>query len=121
MGIHQDLFDFNKVFEKVSHLLMKVEYYGIKDTILSWIHDFLHNRFQQVLLDGQQSSKSSVSSGVPQCSVLGPLLFLIFINDLPNCVSNSTTRLFADGSEVYRRISSSDSIKLHEDLDSLQE
>ena len=118
------LLDYAKAFDKVSHrhLLLKVEHYGIKGPTLSWISDFLHNRTQQVFLDGQCSSSSKVSSGVPQGSVLGPLLFLIFINDLPACVSNSTTRIFADDSVVYRRISSpADSIKLQQDLDSLQE
>ena len=118
------LLDYAKAFDKVSHrhLLLKVEHYGIKGPTLSWISDFLHNLTQQVLLDGQCSSSSKVSSGVPQGSVLGPLLFLIFINDLPDCVSNSTTRLFADDSVVYRRISPpADSIKLQQDLDSLQE
>ena len=111
-----------KVFDKVSHrhLLLKVEHYGIKGPTLSWISDFLHNRTQQVLLDCRRSSSSKVSCGVPQGSILGPLLFLIFINDLPDCVSNSTTHLFADDSVVYGRISSpDDSIKLQQDLDSL--
>ena len=87
---------------------------------MAWIQDFLSNRTQRVLLEGQVSSQSSVTSGVPQGSVLGPLLFLVFINDLPECVS-STTRLFADDSLLYRTITSLDYARLlQEDLNNLQ-
>jgi len=117
------LLDYEKAFDKVSHrhLLLKVQHYGVTGSTLHWIRDFLANRTQQVILDGQCSGESAVTSGVPQGSVLGPLLFLIYINDLPACVSHSSTRLFADDSVVYRRISSpSDAVLLQEDVDSLQ-
>ena len=74
---------------------------------LIWIQDFLSNRTQEVILDGSSSETSTVLSGVPQGTVLGPLLFLIYINDLPQYVSPGTqVRLFADDSAVYRKINS---------------
>lgn len=118
------LLDFEKAFDKVSHrrLLKKAEFYGISGKVLDWTRDFLSNRSQQVLLEGQSSTETSVTSGVPQGSVLGPLLFLIYINDLPKRPTSSTTRLFADDSLLYRRISSSEDTKLlQEDLNSLVE
>ena len=116
------LLDFSKAFDKVPHqrLLHKLNYYGINGLALAWIGDFLSGRTQQVVLDGEKSSISKVVSGVPQGTVLGPLLFLLFINDLPGKVS-STARLFADDSLVYREISNlDDSVELQRDLDKLQ-
>ena len=118
------LLDYEKAFDKVSHrhLLAKVNHYGIQGSTFRWISDFLHSRSQVVLVDGQKSMETNVTSGVPQGSVLGPLLFLIFINDLPECVTSSTTRLFADDSILYRRISSrADAESLQKDLDALQD
>ena len=118
------LLDYEKAFDKVCHhhLLSKVKHYGIHSSTFQWISDFLHSRSQVVLVDGQKSLESTVSSGVPQGSVLGPLLFLIYINDLPQCVSSATTRLFANDSVVYYQISSSDdSASLQKDLDALQD
>ena len=117
------LLDNEKAFDKVSHrhLLAKVHHYGIHGNTFSWIRDFLRSRTQLVLVDGQKSEESNVTSGVPQGSVLGPLLFLIFINDLPDCVNSSTVRLFADDTILYRQITSpADSEKLQQDLDALQ-
>ena len=118
------LLDFEKAFDKVSlrHLLLKADHYGIRNSTLDWIRDFLHKRSQVVVVDGQKSAESQVTSGVPQGSILGPLLFLIFINDLPDCVHHSTTRLFADDSVVYKHISSlNDTTSLQKDLDALQD
>ena len=110
------LLDFSKAFDKVPHerLLIKLRHYGIRGNILSWIQSFLTGRSQKVLVEGQSSSSSPVTSGVPQGTVLGPLLFLLYINDLPDSVQ-STTRLFADDSLLYRKIKST------VDLDILQE
>ena len=97
------LLDFSKAFDVVPHrrLLHKLEHYGIRGNLHNWISHFLRNRTQRVVIEGHSSSVVPVSSGVPQGSVLGPLLFLVYINDLPTVVS-STSRLFADDSLVYR-------------------
>ena len=98
------IMDFAKVFNKVPHrrLLYKLEYYGIRNDTLQWISAWLSGHTQKVILDGVCSDPAPVLSGVPQGSVLGPILFLIFINDLPDI--NSTVRLFADDCLLYRNI-----------------
>ena len=114
--------DFSKAFDKVPHhrLAMKLHHYGVRGNTLMWIKSFLANRSQQVVVDGESSKPAPVTSGVPQGTVLGPLLFLVYINDLPKEV-NSTSRLFADDCLLYRIIrSEADTIKLQEDLDRLQ-
>ena len=117
------LLDFSKAFDRVPHerLLLKLHFYGIRGQLLSWIRDFLKGRSQQVTLEGIKSNTTSVSSGVPQGTVLGPLLFLVFINDLPECVSSSI-RLYADDALLYRPIKSQeDTEALHGDLTKVQE
>ena len=93
------LLDFSKALDKVPHerLAIKLRHYGLKGNILQWIQSFLRDRSQQILVEGQSSTSAPVVSGVPQGTVLGPLLFLLYINDLPQKVS-STARLFADDS-----------------------
>ena len=83
-----------KAFDKVPHrrLLHKLEYYGIRGSTHKWINSWLSGRTQQVVLDGQASDPVPVLSGVSQGLVLGPVLFLIFINDLPDNIRSSVRR-----------------------------
>ena len=93
--------DFAKAFDKDPHkrLLYKLDFYGIRGSTHKWIDTWLSERSQKVVLDGP------VLSGVPQGSVLGPVLFFIFINDLPDNI-RSSVRLFADDCVLYRNIKS---------------
>ena len=77
------LLDFSKAFDKVAHkkLLSQLHFYGIRGNILNWVKDFLDNRTQSVILNGTNSDNIAVSSGVPQGWVLGPILFLAYMND----------------------------------------
>ena len=116
--------DFAKAFDKVAYnrLLHKLlSSYGVTGNTLGWICSFLSGRSQKVVLEGKSSSSAPVLSGVPQGSVLGPVLCLIYINDLSEYVSNSTVRLFADETLLYLSIhNSSDCTKLQDDLNNLQ-
>ncbi len=115
------ILDFSKAFDTVphNHLLSKLRHYGINGSIHTWISTFLKCRTQCVVVDGVKSESVTVDSGVPQGTVLGPLLFLLHINDLPQSVT-STVRLFADDCLLYRPIhSTADQISLQTDLDRL--
>ena len=115
------LLDFSKAFDKVNHskLLWKLHQYGIRGHVLSWVRAFLGSRSQRVVIEGEGSESIPVTSGVPQGSVLGPILFLIYINDLPDEVC-SQVRLFADDTALYLTMESEDSgSTLQSDLDIL--
>ena len=116
------ILDFSKAFDTVPHrkLLHKLDHYGINGKVNTWIKGFLMERQQQVIVEGEFSDSCSVDSGVPQGTVLGPLLFLCHINDLPSWVK-STVRLFADDCLLYRTIKTiQDQIQLQKDLESLE-
>ena len=102
--------DFRKAFDTVPHqrLLKKLQAYNIQGPILNWITSFLTNRSQFVKINNSVSSNLNVTSGVPQGSVLGPTLFIYFINDLPNVVKNNNVKIFADDTKVYRNINNTE-------------
>ena len=117
--------DYSKAFDKVDHeiLLCKLQSIGIEGNLFQWIKDFLsNNRFQKVTVDGFHSKMEKVISGVPQGSVLGPILFLIYVNDLEKCVHDSDSLIgsFADDTRITHRIANpSDSKSLQIDLNNI--
>ena len=113
--------DLSKAFDKVDHSLLcyTLKKYGIRGKINGWIRAFLSNRKQCVVVEGENSSYVPVESGVPQGSVLGPVLFLLYINDIPEGF-NSTCRLFADDTISYLTVkSNADAKQLQDDLQAL--
>ena len=113
--------DISKAFDKVWHagLLHKLRGYGISGNLLDIIQSFLSNRQLKVVLDGQQSSCYSINAGVPQGSVLGPILFLVFINDLPDDLL-SQIAIYADDTTVYDCRENTDEFSMCEQAGSLQ-
>ena len=92
------LIDYCKAFDMIDHtlLLKKLEVYGLSTQTLQWFTSYLRNRRQLVKLGDQQSNVATVSHGIPQGSILGPLLFIVFINDVPFHDTSSTIDLYAD-------------------------
>ncbi len=116
--------DFQKAFDRVPHqeLLKKLNHIGITGSLWNWLEEYLTSRRQLVSINGTQSSLLPVSSGVPQGSILGPLLFLVYINDLPDCVRSAKIHLFADDTKCSHQISSPSDINLLQaDLDRLHQ
>ena len=113
--------DLSKAFDKISHkfILSMLHYYGIRNHTLSWIGAFPSNRTQTTVVNGVHSSYVEFTSGVPQGSVLGQMLFLLYINELNNAIS-SQIKLFADDSVLYRNIhNQNDQVILQNDLDTI--
>ena len=100
IGIYLDL---QKAFDTVNHdiLLKKLDYYGIRGTPLNWFKSYLLDRKQFTKVNGVKSSSQTVECGVPQGSVLGPLLFLIYINDISKAFKNAIPKLFADDTNIF--------------------
>ena len=119
MCVDEVFLDFRKAFDKVSHmkLLHKLKSIGVKGLLLNWISSFLIGRLQRVKVNSAYSSWGDVSSGVPQGSVLGPVLFIVFINDLPLGIKTNC-KLFADDSKIYgKAVTDEDCQLIQEDLD----
>jgi hypothetical protein len=113
--------DFSKAFDKVPHkrLIRKLEAHGIGDKVKTWIESWLENRMQKVVVRGNSSSWSPVSSGVPQGSVLGPTLFIIYINDIEEGLCGNVLK-FADDTKVFRKVATSEeAFSMQEDLQKL--
>ena len=114
--------DYAKAFDKVDHslLLSKLSKYGFSPQILAWLKSFLIDRTQSVVLNGKHSIISKILSGVPQGTVLGPILFILFINDLQGCVKHSKVSFFADDTRMSKKISCEQDVSLlQEDLNSV--
>ena len=115
--------DYAKAFDTVPHLrlLKKLEGYGVAGQVLQWIRSFLSNRRQKVVINGESSSWRDVLSGIPQGSVLGPVLFTCYVNDMPETVQ-SMTRMFADDTKVFAQCNTQEQCQqLQTDLNTLQD
>ena len=116
--------DFQKAFDKVPHkrLISVLQHYGVDNCIVKWITGFLSHRRQQVKVNNAFSEWHSVISGVPQGSVLGPILFIIYINTLVDVIKSSELYLFADDNKLYHPIfNDNDRLELQSDIDRMHE
>lgn len=123
LGIDVIYLDYRKAFDTVPHrrLLLKLASYGFGSNLINWIRSFLLNRRMRVIVDGEASDWVDVMSGVPQGSVLGPLLFILFVNDLPQWIM-SDMKMFADDTKMWHEIKNCDDAQaLQNDLNRLTE
>ena len=97
------LLDLSKAFDTVNHIILfdKLEHYGIRGLALDWIRSYFSNRKQYVEYNGHRSLRNEISCGVPQGSILGPLFFLLYINDINNASNLLNLILFADDTNVF--------------------
>ena len=122
-GVDVVYLDYSKAFDPVPHLRLieKLKGYGIGGNLLNWMKSFIHGRFQRVVLNGIESQWLEVTSGVPQGSVLGPLLFVLYINDIAENIK-CKLGIFADDTKIYSIINSVSNVEdLQCDLDNMQE
>ena len=98
--------DLSKAFDSIFHkkLLIKLRAYGIHNYVCNWIEDFLTHRLQCVTINNCSSSRLSCTSGIAQESILGPILFIIYINDLSDSIMHSDIFLYADDAKILKRI-----------------
>ena len=106
--------DYAKAFDKVDHqiLLQKLHSYGIRGKLHEWLKSYLSDRWQTVVINGHHSAPSKVISGVPQGTVLGPVLFIIYLNDLESCIKNCVVSNFADDTRLKKAINSVEDTKV---------
>ena len=112
--------DFRKAFDRVDHriLLDKLAYNGIRGDFWRWFKSYVTNRTQKVVMNGYESDYVSISSGVPQGSILGPLLFILFINDIHHCFQFCNFLLYADDLKIYYTVeNTNDHLNFQSDLD----
>ena len=114
--------DLKKAFDTVDHniLISKLSAYGIRGTSIEWFKSYLSERNQKCFLNGSLSSNRVLSCGIPQGTILGPFLFLLYINDLPNCLMHSEPRMYADDTHLTLAVNSIEH-NLNEDLASVSE
>ena len=115
--------DFSKAFDTVPHrrLLSKLKFYGVRGQLHHWISSWLTGRHQRVIVDGESSDATPVKSGVPQGTILGPLMFLAYINDINENITSSI-RLFADDCVIYKTVTSvQEAEQLQDDLQKIYE
>ena len=106
--------DFAKAFDKVDHqiLLKKLHGFGVRGKLLTWLNCYLSNRQQTVVIDGNHSYPAKVISGVPQGTVLGPILFILYLNDLQSCIKHSVISSFADDTRLKKAINTTHDVEL---------
>lgn len=122
--VHSIYTDFSKAFDSVPHsyLLLKLKnQFGVEGTNLLWFQSYLSDRLQRVVLSGIESEWVSVTSGVPQGSIIGPSLFIMYVNDIPSHIRSSNCLLYADDVKIFKNVSSlHDCIELQNDLSSFE-